>query len=90
MKVGEAPEELIVRVTDIGLSEVCRSSDPAKIDYLQFLAEEIITGGYISPMADIWSLGAILYFMVSQNNVKIYEKGTGEDKKMSFNQSFID
>ncbi|CAG9774097.1 unnamed protein product [Ceutorhynchus assimilis] len=62
-------EETLLKITDFGLSKFAEGSVMTKCGTYRFAAPEVINPKQrkYSKEADIWSLGVILYFMISQD-----------------------
>ena len=64
-------------LSDVGLADLNGSGDPDKTDAEQFMAPELVFGKQLFTKTDIWSLGAILYFLVTLKVKDIYENTSG-------------
>ena len=76
-------------LSDVGLADLNGSGDPKKTDAMQFMAPELVFGEKIfnNNKTDIWSLGAILYFLITLKVKDIYENTSGSVKNI---QKLID
>lgn len=66
-------DKIVLYLSDVGISNITRSGSPVQADCILFMAPEIVQNQPITPTADIWSLGAILYFIITHNLIKLYD-----------------
>lgn len=71
-------ETLDVVLSDVGLADLNGSGNPKRSDAKQFMAPELVFGQKLSAKTDIWSFGAILYFLVTLQIKDIYENINGQ------------
>jgi serine/threonine protein kinase len=65
-------KDRVVKILDFGLAKNLRMADAltspdTRLGTLFYMAPEQIEGGEVGPQADIWSLGAVLYEMLTQH-----------------------
>eukprot|EP00347_Sterkiella_histriomuscorum_P018719 403344439 len=78
-------EKIQIALADVGLSELNRSGDPYFTDYKQYMSPELVYGqlDQLSTKTDIWSVGTILYFMVTFKVINIYKHLSRESQNIA-------
>lgn len=68
-------EKIHIMLADVGLADINQSGDPNFTDYKQYMSPELVYGqlGKLNGKSDIWSLGVILYFIITFKVINIYK-----------------